>query len=425
MESARSISVRVLNKIDKEGYSDLLLESQTYRDYRDECFTRALVLGVLEKRNSLDFFIRSLSKTPFHRLHWVILQVLRLAIYQLYYMDQEDYAVINEMVDVAGELGPRRLKGFVNGILRNALRRKDQLLAALEDEEPEVRYNLSPEIIGYLKDNYGARAMDLIRSFDHLIPMTLRVNPEKISREEAFEIFQGQGMEPELSEICHTCIRLAKPHKVHQMEIFLDGSISIQGEGSSLVVQLMDLPKGARVLDLCAAPGSKSLMIAEAIGEKGQLVANDISRERAARIEENLQRGDYKSYQLTNYDAAEYQEDFVNSFDFVLVDAPCSALGLIAKKPEIRYSRTLEQIKELAQLQRKILKNAISYLKEGGRLFYSTCTYGSLENEENRDFVIGLGLRPWTFDYKGETQSQLQLFTDTDRTDGFYISSFY
>ena len=246
-----------------------------------------------------------------------------------------------------------------------------------------------------------------------------------MSFDSVFEELQSLGLNPKSSDITNINILIQNPESVHNTKLYSKGIISIQGEGSTLAVQVLDPRPGSKVLDLCAAPGTKSLLIAEYLKDSGTIVANDIDISKHKKIVQNFNRIKFSKYELCGFDASIYQPNLKEEFDYVLVDAPCSALGLIARKPEIRYRRSMETIRELSDLQRAILINAVKYLKPNGVLVYSTCTYGYLENEQQADFIENeLNMEKSYFDYKGNSLNRIQLFNNKNNTDGFFIARF-
>ncbi|MDO5689374.1 MAG: 16S rRNA (cytosine(967)-C(5))-methyltransferase RsmB [Tissierellia bacterium] len=428
----RRIVHEILMQVETEqGYSDELIGAQMEHiaDDRDYRLLRRIVLGVLERKAYLDHLIGLFSSTKLDKLDPNILQILRVAIYQLIFMSSvPDHAAINEAVELSKAYAFRGVHRYVNGVLRSVSSAQEEIRERDLSSLPlEIQMNMNPEIVDYLLDSYPEDfAMELMNSFYDPITLAIRVNTKRISLEGARTQLEGAGYSVLPSKIAENCLRIASPYRITEHPLFTDGSFTVQGEGSSLAVQILDPQPGERVLDLCAAPGTKSLQIAEVIGPEGRLVANDVDAKKLVKIRENFSRIAFASYDLFAYDASEPIPGMEGSFDRVLVDAPCSALGLIARKPEIRYRRRAQDIQELAVLQRRILKNAVSYLLPGGVLVYSTCTYGPKENGEQVDFIqreLGLVQEYHGVVSRGEGR-EIQLFNHFDKTDGFFISRF-
>lgn len=426
----RRIAYEILYKVDfSEGYSDELINTYADKieDIRDFNLLRKLVLGVLERKQTLDYIVSRFSKTKISKIDKKILIVMRIAIYQMIYLDNiPDHASINEAVKHSKKLIKWNISGFVNGVLRSISRQKESIKKHIENlDSADTVYNLPMEIIEYFNRSYPDECKEILTSFYNELPLTIRVNQSLVSVSDVFDEFEKLGMKPEMSEISSSNIRLYNPVSVQNHELYKNGSISIQGEGSSLAVEVLNPKEGSVVLDLCAAPGTKSIQIAEKIGQDGEVFVNDLSNEKNEKIIQNFNRIGFMNYTLSNFDATIYNPEFKEAFEYVLVDAPCSALGLITRKPEIRYRRSMSQIKELAKLQRSILENAVKYLKPNGVLVYSTCTYGNFENIDQVNFILEeLGLNESEFLYRGETRSKIQLYNNRDRTDGFFISKF-
>ncbi len=428
-KNIRRIAYEILYKIEfSEGYSDELINKYAdIENIRDFNLLRKLVLGVLERKYSIDYVISKNSKTKLTKIDKKILIVLRIAIYQMLFLDSiPDHASINEAVKHSKKLIKWNVSGYVNGLLRNIARQKESIIASLSEiESEELKYNLPKEIINYLNESYPEDASDILNSFYDELPLTIRVNKSSIDLDDVYDEFYKLGMKPEKSIVSGSNIRLYNPLSVQDHKYYKDGLISIQGEGSTLAVEILDPIKGSSVLDLCAAPGTKSIQIAEKVGPDGKLFVNDVNQDKNKKIIQNFKRIGFNNYSLKNLDAANYYPAFKELFDYILIDAPCSALGLITRKPEIRYRRSMDLIQGLSNLQKRILENAALYLKPNGILVYSTCTYGNFENDDQVEFIVNeLGLEKSEFLYKGNKISKIQLFNNIDNTDGFFIAKF-
>ncbi|WP_425540222.1 16S rRNA (cytosine(967)-C(5))-methyltransferase RsmB [Microaceticoccus formicicus] len=428
--NVRRIAFEIINKVEfGKSYSDDLINKYVdkFEDKRDFNLLRKIVLGVLERKYTLEYIISMYSKTKLKKIDPKILIIMKIAVYQMIFLTSiPDHASINEAVNHSKKLTKWNLSGYVNGVLRNISRNKAEISKLIDStKDLEIKYNINAGIVEYIKENYNDDFDSLLDSLYNELPFSIRINENMMNSNEVFEELQSLGMNPKNSDITNINMLIQNPESVHNTKLYREGIISIQGEGSTLAVQVLDPRPGSKVLDLCAAPGTKSLLIAEYLKDSGIIIANDIDISKHKKIVQNFNRIKFSNYELCGFDASIYQPEMKEEFDYVLVDAPCSALGLIARKPEIRYRRSMETIRELRDLQRAILINAVKYLKPNGVLVYSTCTYGYLENEQQADFIENeLNMEKSYFDYKGNSLNRIQLFNSKDNTDGFFIARF-
>lgn len=432
MEQKKTIDIRksaclIVYKINyKESYSDVLLDNlrKEINDERDFNLLRNIVLGTLERQYEIDYYIKKISSIKFRNIEKKIICLLRISIYQLIYMDSiPNYAVLDNAVKISKKLTSRNVSKFVNAVLRNFIREKDNLFKDIKKENnDELKYNINKEIIDYLYQSYDIKTcQELFESLYNKLDMSIRVNLNKINREEVLNTLKDKGFESYPSNIVPSNILVKNPKSLHDLDLYKNAYISIQGEGSSLAVKVLNPCKDSKVLDICAAPGSKSLQIAEKIGKGGFIVANDIDENKLFKITENFSRAKFQSFQLTSFDASIFNSQWEDAFDYILADLPCSALGLMARKPEIRLKRNLSMIKDLYKLQQQIMDNVVKYLRVGGRLVFSTCTYGKYENYKMVDYIKELGLEEENV--VGDKKA-VQLFTHVDNCDGFFVSKF-
>lgn len=278
------------------------------------------------------------------------------------------------------------------------------------------------EITRYIFDNYG---MDYTKAFlrysNKEAVLSIRTNRLKTDKESLIKKLKATGFEIEVSKISENALLVKNPSGLVATSEFKDGLFTIQQEASMKTVEVLDPKEGSKILDLCAAPGTKTSYLAEYTRNTGKIIANDISRNKLSLIRENIKRLGLSNIELDSFDASVYRSDFEEKFDYVLVDAPCSGLGVMARKPEIRYNRTIDDIKNLAHLQRQILATAIRYLKPGGFLVYSTCTLGKIENLDNFNFLKA-DERLTYLEIDGK--KYLEFVSFLDKTDGFFISKF-
>ena len=251
--------------------------------------------------------------------------------------------------------------------------------------------------------------------------ISIRVNNLKTDKDTLKKTLEDKGFKVENGNLSANALKILNPSGLVNTDEFKNGFFTIQQEGSMRTIEILDPREDSKILDLCAAPGTKTSYIGEYIKNKGQIIANDISKEKLPLIKENIDRLALENIKLISFDASIFKKEYEGQFDYVLVDAPCSGLGVMGRKPEIRYNRSMDDIKILAELQKDILDQAIKYLKKDGVLVYSTCTIGDIENKENFLFLSSqddLELIPI------EGKDYIEYVNYIDKTDGFFISKF-
>ena len=419
------------------------LDSYLYLDKSSRGFITRLYEGTIEKRLYLDFIIDGYSKTPVKKMKLIIMLLLEMAVYQLFFMDRvPDSAAINEAVKLAKKRGLTGLSGFVNGVLRNIARNKENI--ALPDKNKdlikylEIKYSTPRTVVEYLIKDYGNHeAEEILEAFEEKRPLVARATK---NREDLIKKLEAEGVRVSTDTIFPESLKILELDSLSYLESFEEGDFVLQDESSQFIGKIVGLPKGARVLDLCAAPGGKSLLFAE-MEEVDEIISCDISESKTELIEENIRRiGTDKIRTMVN-DASLYNPDFMDGFDLVICDLPCSGLGVMGRKRDIKYNVTEDKIRELAKLQKKILENAVRYVKKGGRLIYSTCTMTRAENEENFTFISEFkGFS--AVDFSDKIRGYVDRYKDGERlvneakkgfirlipgelgTDGFFVSEY-
>lgn len=349
-----------------------------------------IVYGVLENKIYLDYMIRKVSSIRLKKIHPKVLTILEIGFYNIHFLNTKDYAVVDQLVELT-KANNKKSTAFVNALLRNFIRDEDEIAKIKESDDIKslsIRYSLKEDLTRYIYDNYG---MDYTKKFLRYINseqvISIRINNLKITKDKLRKRLENQGFIIKEGLISKNALRVINPSNLVNTLEFKEGYFTIQQEASMKAVEVLD-PKGStRILDLCAAPGTKTSYIGECIKNNGEIIANDISFNKMDLIKENINRLGLTNIKLTNFDATIYKKEWENSFDYCLVDAPCSGLGVMGRKPEIRYNRSIDDIYDLADLQKNILKNAISYLKKGAILVYSTCTIGNIENLNNFSYL--------------------------------------
>ncbi|MFM1538890.1 16S rRNA (cytosine(967)-C(5))-methyltransferase RsmB [Helcococcus bovis] len=418
---ARELAVTTLKEvIYNDSFSNEVIALNIKRiDKIDHNFYRQLVYGVLENLYYLDHIIEKLSSIKLKKIDKNIINILRIGIYELKFLNNENYASINEAVKLAKKFNFKS-KNFVNAILRNFDRDVEQLSKVnIEnvDERYSIQYSVNIEIIKYIK-KYYPNYLEIIESFNNVPSFSIRVNTMLISKMDLRRKLELLGFTIRESKISKDSLIVENAFNMTELDEFKNGLFTIQDQASILVSEVLNPSENSKVLDLCAAPGSKSTHLLQIMNDTGMIYSNDISKNKLNKIKENFERLKLKNYKIINFDATEYIEDFEGEFDYILVDAPCSGIGVIKRKPEIKLKKSLDEINALSKIQRNILSNAYKYLKKGGIIVYSTCTIGNVENvdiidkflNENNDMKI----------VKINDKDYIQLLPDTDN-DGFFI----
>ncbi len=448
MKNTRETAFQVIYKVLEEGeYSHLVLakalREEQDAEKRDRAFVTRLVEGTLEHLITIDYILNQVSKTPVEKMKPVIRTILRLSVYQLLYMDSvPDSAVCNEAVKLVKGKGFQGLSGFANGVLRNVARNREQW--SEESFYPNkkktpakylsIRYSLPEWLCSYFVKEYGIEKAELIAEGSIRNPKTtIRCNTGRLTKEELAERLKQQGFTVEDGLYASDALYLSGYDTLEKIPEFVEGLFQVQDESSMLVAQVAGLRQGDLVLDVCSAPGGKALHAANLLEQLGggRVVSRDVSEKKTAMIKENADRLKVENITIQVADATMLDAGMIEKADVVIADLPCSGIGIMAKKPEIRYRMTAEQQKELVKLQKEMLAVVHRYVKPGGILMYSTCTINKEENEENAmEICKKYGFSPALEEQlvpdalRGEIQEGgcLQLLPGVHACDGFFIA---
>lgn len=415
MVNARKVAVNILQKIElQSAYSNLTINSY-FKDMeissQDKAFVTALVYGVLERKITLDYLLKRFIKTPLKKVQPFTLEVLRVTLYQIIFMDKiPDSAAVNEAVKLIKRSKESRNSGFVNAVLRNVLREESLMPQGDSVADLSVIYSCPQAIIESLVKDYGKEdAIEILKHSLKPAKLTVRVNSIKTD----MESFR-QNIGVDTTEIEPTgALVLNKGIDISNNPLYADGQFFVQDTASQKVVSIFNPKPNERVLDMCAAPGGKSFSIAILMQNSGEIVSCDLYEHKCRLIKNSAERLGLGIIKPLVLDASVYDEK-LGKFDRVLCDVPCSGLGIIGRKPEIKY-KNFEDFDNLPDIQFKILSNAKNYLKNGGQIMYSTCTLRKAENDkiisrfldENKDFSLSYS---HTF------------MPHKDNTDGFYCA---
>ena len=427
-ENTRELALDMLVSINEEGqYSHLLLrqvlEKYQYLDKKERAFLTRLTEGTIERRITLDYVIDSFSRTKVNKMKPLIRNLLRLGVYQIMYMDSvPDSAACNEAVKLARKHGFSGLSGFVNGVLRSVARGWKEV--TYPDERTasakawSVRYSVPEWMIALWQASYGMeQTREILEGFQGEFPLCIRVNKNKTTPEDLRKKLEAAGITVEAAGGLSHAFFVRGVDYPAAVPGFAEGEFYVQDISSMRVAELADVKKGDYVIDVCAAPGGKSIYLAELLKGSGMVEARDLTEYKVGMLEENIKRHGLTNCKAVLMDALADDADSHGRADVLICDLPCSGLGVMGKKTDIRYKMTLEKAKELAGLQRQILSVVHNYVKPGGTLVYSTCTLHDEENEKNVEWFAK------NFPEFGLV-SQEQIFNRAGQGDGYFLCKF-
>ncbi len=361
------------------AYSNMSVnEAVSRRKGCRESFVRAFAKGTLRDTVRLDYIIDRLADKGVRSIRMRPLIIIRMGMYAIDSMGSvPDHAAVSEAVSLAKSVA-KGSDRFVNGMLRSYIRQKDAF--APDFLEPRIRYSFTEPVFSLLTDQYGEEACRIAEALNSPQALYLRTNTLRTSRDELIDMLAREGIEASASEENPEAVS-ASGSGIAGNRLFREGYFSIQSLSSMIAVRALDPAPGSRVLDLCAAPGGKTGYMAELMGNSGSITACDIHPHRLELIEAAMKRTGARIVRTEERDSSAYVPEYAESFDHVLADVPCSGLGVIAGKPEIKLTSDPSAYGELIKTQSLILGNALSYARPGGRVEYSTCTLNKNENE--------------------------------------------
>lgn len=391
----REISLDILMEInEKDQYVHILLsEALTkyqYLEKKERAFISRLVRGTIERRITLDYCLNHVSKVPVNKMKPLIRNLLRMSAYQLIYMDKAaEHVVCDEAVKLAKKRGFSGLTGFVNGVLRNLIR---QLPTMNLDENLSVKYSVPEWMAGFLSKKYSKETAEVIfESFLTDKNMSVMVNTLKLSKEELTDKLSKEGVKVATAPYVENALYVSDINYLEKLDSFVNGELYIQDISSQIAMNLAGITEGMKIIDVCAAPGGKSIMASLIMKGTGEVISRDLTDSKTSLICDNIDRLGIDNITVQVYDAAKLDEELIESADLVIADLPCSGLGIVGRKPDIKYNMTPEKMHELADLQKQILSVVTKYVKPGGMIQYSTCTLDPYENEDNFKYIESLG----------------------------------
>lgn len=454
MENIRELILEMLMEIlEKETYSHLVirdvLDKYNYMESRDKAFIKRVTEGTLERMIQIDYILNQFSRVPVSKMKPLIRNLMRMSVYQLLYMDSiPDSAVCNEAVKLAGKRGFKGLSGFVNGVLRNIARNKTKITYPDREKEKcryfSVVYSMPEWLIRMWIDAYGEeKTCHILEGLLRERPVTVRLREDLNlkQREEWFDKLEKTGVIIKTHPCLSYAFELFHVEGVKNLPGYEEGYFMVQDVSSMLVTEVLGISDTAQTdgkdtnikmlaVDVCAAPGGKSMHLAERLEGKGKVISRDLTEYKVSLIRDNIERMGYENVEASVHDALVFDESLKEKVDVVLADLPCSGLGIIGKKRDIKYKISKEALEELQVLQRQILNVVWQYVKPGGVLIYSTCTINPGENEQMVEWFVKnhpfkfISLSPYLPDaLRAEGESgMLQLFPGMHETDGFFLA---
>ena len=437
-QNPRQIALDILVDVNKnKAYSNIAINRRfkaTKIEIVDRKLITELVYGVIENLIYLDHIIKTLSKIRIKKLNVSVLNILRMGLYQIIFLDKIPvFAAVNESVNLTKK-NDHKSAGFVNGILRNYTRNMNDISIPSLETDPVNHLSIVYSHPNWLVDKWlrqfgQEKTILLLKANNEKPPLTIRVNTLKTSKNHLKNILIDENLEISDGLYMDEAIHINNVGSIEELDSFQQGLFQVQDESSMMVARILDPQKGDAVIDVCAAPGGKTTHIAQLMEDTGYILARDIYDHKLKLINDNAGRLGIHIIHTQTYDAKELDKDSIEKFDKVLVDAPCTGLGIIRRKPELKYNKTPENLMEIAELQFEILSNSSKYVKKGGILLYSTCTITNEENHgvverflyHNKDFEISdiNAYLPKELNTKG---IGLQLYPHLHKTDGFFIS---
>lgn len=423
-ENVRAIAARIICSLsgDKGSLTNLLAE---HLDHPDYSYLQELCFGTCRHYFLLQGLLKQLLNKPIKPKDDDLRCLLLIGLYQLRELSTADYAAINETVNAVNALDKGWARGFVNGVLRNFQRNRDELDTKLSNSE---RVAFPKWLFDAISKQWPEQCADIFANSNQRPPLTLRVNKAKGSLDQQLQILADAEIAASPGALSGSAIYLEQARPVMQIPGFSDGRVSVQDEASQLVPGLLDLKPGQRILDACAAPGGKTCHIAESEQSLTELTAIDTDAKRVARIEENLQRLGLRAT-LIAADARNTAKWFKRKpyFDRILLDAPCSATGVIRRHPDIKVLRRANDLPRLVELQQQLLTALWPCLAPGGLMLYTTCSLLREENENQIDQFLSecedAKYEGIMADWGVECRYGRQLLTGAaNEPDGFYFA---
>lgn len=393
IDKAREVALKTLYKIDKEkAYSNIALDEQIKENInnlneKDIGLISEIVYGTTTWKLTIDEIIKKYSNIKIKKISFWILNILRMGIYQIIFLDKiPKSAAVNESVNLAKRYGHKSSSNFVNAILRKVDKKDYQEMFLIKDNVERISKTTSMPvwIIEELLKEMPIEKVENICESSNIKPkVTIRINNLKTTKEELLKKLEERNIQYEEGTL-EEFIILKKAKNIEKLDIFKQGLFTIQDEAAGLAAKTLGVLPNDRVLDACSAPGGKTTYLAEIMKNKGEIIAWDIHEHRTKLVQDTAKRLGISIIETQVKDASVFNPEYIEKFDKILLDVPCLGIGVLKRKPDIKWSRNKEDIDKITQLQKNILENCSKYLKKNGFLVYSTC---SILRQENIDII--------------------------------------
>ena len=433
---AREIAYKVLLDIEKnKNYSNMAINKH-FKDVKmsnqDRGLATEIIYGVIENKYYIDYMIDKLSKVKTNKMEIYVKTLLRMGIYQIMFLNSiSDYAAVNETVNLAKKKNSK-VSGFINGILRNVIRQKEEIGKVKTKDDVDylaIKYSYDKWMIRNWMIHFGKEfTEELLEANNERPNIYLRTNTLKITRDELIKKLEKQNIKAEKVNVVEEAIKVEHLKDIENNSLYKEGLFTVQDVSSMLVGKVMNPKENSLVLDVCSAPGGKTTHMATLMNNTGQVVSRDIYDHKLKLIKAASKRLGLTNVDVEEFDGMKLDRESIGKFDYVLADVPCSGLGIIRRKPEIKYKEK-EEFRQLPPIQKKILENASKYVKVGGTLIYSTCTIQDSENidvvkeflEKNKNFEL-VPIKEVNVDLENQEKGYMKIYPNVHNMDGFFIS---
>ena len=436
MDIVREIALKALYKIDKEeayvniALDEIIKENKRKLEDRDIGFVSEIVYGVTTWKLTIDEIIKKYSKLRIKKISPWILNILRMGIYQIVFLDRvPKSAAVNESVNLAKRYGHRGSSNFVNAILRKVEKKDYETFFEIENPMERISKTTSMPIWiieELLKENDIEKVEEICKASNLKPKVEVRINRLKTDKQELEKLLKERNITFQEGKIKDFFV-LEKTKNLEQLDLFRQGYFTIQDEGAGLIAKIVDPKSNEVILDACSSPGGKTTYMAELMDDKGEIIAWDLHSHRIKLVEETAKRLGIHIVKTECQDATIYKEEYKEKFDKILLDVPCLGIGVLKRKPDIKWKRKPEDIEEITQIQQNILETCAKYLKPNGQLVYSTCSIFKEENDsiidkflqKNTNFAYSKIEIPY-LENNTEKVNKIQLYQN-EETDGFFM----
>ena len=434
--NAREIAYKVLLDIEKnKNYSNMSINKH-FKDVKlsnqDRGLATEIIYGVIENKYYIDYMIDKLSKVKTNKMEIYVKTLLRMGIYQIMFLNSiSDYAAVNETVNLAKKKNSK-VSGFVNGILRNVIRQKETIGEIKVKDDVDylsIKYSYDKWMIRNWIIHFGREfTEELLEANSERPSIYLRTNTFKITRDELIEKLEQQNIKASKVNVVDEAIKVEHLKDIENNTLYKEGLFTVQDISSMLVGKVMNPKENSLVLDVCSAPGGKTTHMATLMKNTGKVVSRDIYEHKLKLIKASCKRLGLTNVEVEEFNGLSLDRESIGKFDYVLADVPCSGLGIIRRKPEIKYKEK-EEFRDLPPIQKNILENASKYVKKGGTLIYSTCTIQDSENidvvneflQKNKNFELA-PINEVNVDLDNQEKGYMKIYPNVHEMDGFFIS---